>query len=127
MPPESTVTQAQFVGALQEGAVLAILLIVVTHLVRPCARAVLFVVLLIAAFMYVRFALVGGAGPRWVSAEVVGVVLFGGIAWRGLDRSLWWLIAGWALHPIWDIGLHYLGPGRRFVRPLAWPIPCLSF
>src|SRR5688572_12597655 len=127
MPQEVVVTPAQFSGALQEGVVLAVLLVAVTHLLRLCARSVLFLVLLIAAFAYVRFAVIGQAGPVWVSIEVLGLVVYGAIGWRGLDGSLWWLIAAWALHPVWDMALHYFGSGRSFVDPLAWPIPCLSF
>jgi hypothetical protein len=30
------------------------------------------------------------------------------------------------LHPLWDVGLHYLGPGRSFA-PETHAISCLSF
>lgn len=59
-------------------------------------------------------------------SELVGVAIFGGMALLGLRGSLWWLVAAWALHPLWDIGLHYLVPGRSFA-PETYTIACLSF
>ena len=58
--------------------------------------------------------------------ELVGVAIFGGVALLGLRGSLWWIVAAWALHPLWDVGLHYLGPGRSFA-PETYTIACLSF
>ncbi len=46
--------------------------------------------------------------------EAVGVAVFGGMGVVGLFGRMWWIVAGWALHPLWDVGLHYLGPGRPF-------------
>jgi hypothetical protein len=46
--------------------------------------AVLFLVLLIAAPAYVRFALLAQAGPMWVSIELSGAAMYGAIGWRGL-------------------------------------------
>src|SRR5687768_18362866 len=37
-----------------------------------------------------------------------------------------WLALGWALHPVWDFGLHYFGPGRG-IGPPFYAIACLSF
>jgi hypothetical protein len=112
---------------LVEGAILALILIAVTHLLRRYTRPILFVVLLIAALAYVMFAARARAGPIWVVVEVVGVIIYGAIGWKGLRGSLWWLAAAWALHPIRDIGLHYFGSGRSFAPPLRYPIPCVSF
>jgi hypothetical protein len=58
---------------------------------------------------------------------LLGVVVYGAMGWIGLRRSLWWLAAAWALHTVWDVGLHYLGPGRSFVSPLRCPILYISF
>ena len=44
----------------------------------------------------------------------------------GLFGSIWWIVAGWALHPLWDVGLHFLGPGRSFA-PETYTIACLGF
>ena len=54
------------------------------------------------------------------------MAIFGGMALLGLRRSLWWIVVGWTLHPLWDVGLHYLGPGRLFA-PETYTIACLSF
>jgi len=61
-----------------------------------------------------------------VVGELVGVAIFGGMGLLGLRGSPWWLAAGWAAHPIWDIALHYFGPGGSFA-PEAYAITCLSF
>jgi len=50
----------------------------------------------------------------------------GAIALLGLRGSPWWLAAGWALHPLWDVVLHYVSPGHSFA-PITYTIPCLSF
>jgi hypothetical protein len=34
--------------------------------------------------------------------------------------------SGWALHPVWDIALHYFGPGASFA-PVAYTVSCLTF
>ena len=41
-------------------------------------------------------------------------------------RLAYWLAAGWAIHPLWDVVLHYLGAGHAFA-PEAWAISCVSF
>ncbi len=51
---------------------------------------------------------------------------YGGLGVWGLFRSPVWLAAGWALHPVWDLGLHYFGPGHAFA-PDAYAVTCLSF
>jgi hypothetical protein len=45
---------------------------------------------------------------------LIGVAIDGGMALRGLRGSAWWIAAGWARHPIWDVALHFFGPGRTF-------------
>jgi hypothetical protein len=58
--------------------------------------------------------------------ELVQVIVFGTMALLGLRDSPWWLVAGWALHPIWDVGLHYWGPGSAFASE-PYAIACVSF
>ena len=48
------------------------------------------------------------------------------MAVAGVRGSPWWLVAGWALHPVWDVPLHYLGPGHAFA-PESYAIACLSW
>ena len=61
-----------------------------------------------------------------MAGELAGVGIYGTMALRGLRGSPWWLAAGWAAHPIWDVALHYFGPGGSFA-PEGYTITCLSF
>ena len=64
--------------------------------------------LALAALVYVGFALAAGAGAGPLVTELVGVGLFGAVAWLGVRRSALWLAAGWAAHVGWDLLLHPL-------------------
>jgi hypothetical protein len=88
-------------------------------------RGILVLGLIVTALCYVYFAVKAHAGPMWLAGETVGVALYGALAMRGLRGSAWWLVAGWALHPVWDIALHLVGPGRAFA-PVAFPTACLT-
>lgn len=67
--------------------------------------------LVVAALVYVGFALAAGAGGGALLAELVGVALFAAVAWLGVRRAPLWLAAGWAAHVGWDLLLHPLtGP-----------------
>ena len=119
------------VGLLINGVAYAVIFIVVALLIRRFTNAAVwrvFVVvsLFIAAGLYVVFALRAGESTLRVAAEVVGVAIFGGMGLVGLFNSTWWIAAGWALHPLWDVGLHFVGPGRSFA-PETYMIACLSF
>ena len=61
--------------------------------------------LVVTALIYVGPAIFKGSG-RWILIELAGVAIFAVFAWLGLRRSGWFLAAGWALHPLWDAGLH---------------------
>jgi hypothetical protein len=61
--------------------------------------------LVVTALIYVGLALFKGA-RAWIPIELAGVAVFGVFAWLGWKRSGWFLAAGWALHPLWDAGLH---------------------
>ncbi len=119
------------VGLLINGVAYAAIFIVIALLIRRFTNAAVwrvFVVvsLFVAAGLYVMFALRAGEGTFWIVVEVVGVAIFGGMGLVGLFGSIWWIVAGWALHPLWDVGLHFLGPGRSFA-PETYTIACLSF
>jgi hypothetical protein len=115
------------VGGLVQGAVLAAVAYALSRHVRDLAGRVLLVAMLwVAALAYVFFAADGNAGGGWLAAELAGVALFGGMGLRGLRGSPLWIAAGWALHPVWDLALHYAGPGRAFA-PDTYTITCLSF
>ena len=93
-------------------------------------RSVLVIFLFVAAGAYFGFATLGRdvveTHPIWTLIELAQVVVFGVLALLGLRGSPYWLAAGWALHPIWDIVLHYIGPGNAFT-PWTYAIACLSF
>ena len=119
------------VGLLINGAAYAAIFVVVALLVRYFAgaaawRVLVVATLFVAAGLYVVFAVRAGEGTTWIAIELVGVAVFGGMGVVGLFGPKWWLVAGWALHPLWDVVLHYLGPGRPFA-PETYTIACLSF
>jgi hypothetical protein len=89
-------------------------------------RSLLAFVLFGAAFMYIVFAVRAGESGYWIVGELAGVGVYGAMALRGLRGSPLWLAAGWAAHPVWDLALHYFGPGGSFA-PAAYAITCLSF
>src|SRR3712207_6878689 len=51
-----------------------------------------------------------GTHPIWTLVELAQVIVFGALALLGLRGSPYWIAAGWALHPFWDVVVHYLGP-----------------
>ena len=110
------------------GAVFAAIVFALSRYTRDIVgRALLVVVLFIAALFYVFFAVRAGAGPLWVVVELGGVAIFGGMGLLGLLGSPWWLVAGWALHsPLWDAALHFFGPGIAFA-PINYMLGCFSF
>jgi hypothetical protein len=93
-------------------------------------RSVLAIFLLIAAGAYFGFAAVGrdmvGSDQIWILIELAQAIVFGVLALLGLRGSPYWLAVGWALHPFWDVLLHYLGPGHAFT-PWTYAIACVSF
>jgi len=109
------------------GFVLSTIAFLLSRFVRDIAgRTVLAIVLFAAAGAYFGFAFNETTPRVWVLIELLQVVafgLFGLYGWRG---SPYWLALGYALHPLWDFGVHHLGPGRTFA-PLAYVIACISF
>src|SRR5215218_187692 len=93
-------------------------------------RSVLVIWLFIAAGAYFGFATLGrdvvGTSPIWMLVEIAQVIVFGALALLGLRGSPYWIAAGWALHPFWDVVLHYIGPGDSFT-PWTYAIACISF
>src|SRR5918992_4238441 len=93
-------------------------------------RSLLAIFLFIAAGAYFGFATLGrevvDTQPIWMLVEIAQVIVFGAIALLGLRGSPYWIAAGWALHPFWDVVLHYIGPGHSFT-PWTYAIACVSF
>ena len=112
-------TTHMLIGGAVNGSILALLTLAAPRLTRK----LLFAVLVFAAAMYVVFAHGQGA---WLAIELVGVALYTAMGYRGIKGSAWWLVAGWAAHPVWDIALHYFGPGRTFA-PVNYTVPCLTY
>lgn len=110
------------INGLQQGAMLTVFAFVLYRYTRP----ILAFFLAGAASVYILFAFRAGEDPLWLLIEVIGLGIYGTMAILGIRRSPWWLAAGWALHPVWDIALHYFGPGHAFA-PTAYTISCLTF
>ena len=124
-------TAEMFVGLLVEGAILTVPLIVVAFLLSRFTRdifgrSLLALFLFAAAGAYFGFALLAAPSPVWTLGELAQVIVFGAMGLLGLRGSAWWLVGGWTLHPLWDVVVHYLGPGHSFA-PITYTIPCLSF
>src|SRR5215213_6548141 len=124
-------TQAELVRAvLIEGAIggalLSLIAFLLSRFVKDIAgRTLLATVLFAAAGAYFGFAVSANVPRVWLLIELLQCIAFGTIGligWRGSPK---WLALGWALHPIWDFGLHYVGPGS--FATWTYAIACLSF
>ena len=124
------------VPVLINGAVFAALAVIVPAFLLSrftrdiIGRSVLVIYLFVAAGAYFGFATLGrevvDTQPIWMLVELAQVIVFGTLALLGLRGSPYWIAAGWALHPFWDVVLHYIGPGRSFT-PWTYAIACISF
>lgn len=113
-------------GAVQ-GASLSVVAFLLSRYTRDIVgRGLLAFVLCGAALTYIWFAVRAGEGASWVAGEILGVGVYGTLGVLGLRGSPMWLAAGWAAHPVWDLALHYFGPGAAFA-PMEYAITCLSF
>ena len=80
--------------------------------------------LAVAAALYVAFALARGDLAH-AAVEASGAALYGAVAWVGVrQRRAGPVALGWALHPVWDLGVH-LGAGLPAPAWYVWA--CLSF
>jgi len=80
--------------------------------------------LVIAALIYVGFAIVG-QDYEWMKIELLGLFFYGTFARLASKKSILFLSLGWSLHVIWDILLHPNGyPGYV---PQWYPSVCLGF
>jgi len=78
-----------------------------------------------AALIYLGFALFNGASNRWLAIELVGLAVYGLIAWNGVVRFSPLVGLGWLLHVLWDHLLHPRGaPGYV---PEWYPALCVGF
>ena len=126
------VSQAEFVrvmlieGAIG-GAITALIAFLLSRFVSDVAgRTLLATVLFVAAGAYLGFAFIPPTPRIWLLVELlqgIGFGILGLYGWRGSPN---WLLLGWLLHPLWDFGVHYLGPGDTYA-PLGYVIACISF
>lgn len=115
------------------GAVTSAIAFMLSRFARDIAgRAFLVILLFTAAGAYFGFAVIGQAGPLWLLIELAHIIGFGVMGLLGLRgsadvrRSAYWIAAGWALHPVWDVALHYFGPGNSFA-PWSYTVACGTF
>lgn len=81
--------------------------------------------LVIAGLAYVAFALAAGDAAGLV-VEAGGTAILLALAAIGYRRGSARIFApAWALHPLWDVGLHTLGRGEY--APLAYVVVCIGF
>jgi hypothetical protein len=109
------------------GVVLALIAFLLSKFVSDVAgRTLLATVLFAASGAYLGFAVASPVSRIWLLIELLQAIAFGTLGlygWRGPAK---WLGLGWALHPLWDLPLHYYGPGRSFA-PWTYAVACLSY
>jgi hypothetical protein len=109
------------------GVVLALIAFLLSKFVSDVAgRTLLATVLFAASGAYLGFAVAAPVSRIWLLIELLQAIAFGTLGlygWRGAAK---WLGLGWALHPLWDLPLHYHGPGRSFA-PWTYAVACLSY
>jgi uncharacterized protein DUF6010 len=125
-------TEAQFIRAVLiegaiGGAVLSLLAWLLSRFISDIVgRTLLATALFAAAGAYFGFAVVARPPAIWGLLELLQVVAFGTMGLAGWKGSPKWLALGWALHPLWDFGVHHLGPGRNFA-PFTYVVACITF
>ena len=112
-----------FIGA----AIAAALVVAARSLSDERASGVYAAGLLIAALIYVGFAATRGASSKLLALEIVGVILYGVVAWTGLRISVIVLALGWAAHTLWDVLLHVHGQAGAAYTPDWYPWACGGF
>jgi hypothetical protein len=124
---DAELVRAVFIEGAIAGVVLSLLAFVLSRFVKDIAgRTLLATVLFAAAGAYFGFAFNPTTSRIWVLIELLQVVAFGILGLYGWRGSPYWLALGYALHPVWDFGLHYIGPGSSFA-PMPYAISCISF
>lgn len=107
------------------GVVLAFAIGVSTTLIgMDRDRALYPTVLIVIALLYELFAVMGGS-THALLIECAFAVIFIGLAVAGFKSTLWFTVAGLALHGIFDFfhGYFVVNPGV----PVWWPTFCLAY
>jgi hypothetical protein len=109
------------------GALLSLAAFLLSRFVKDIVgRTLLATVLFAAAGAYLGFAFAAPVSRIWVLIELLQCIAYGTLGLFGWRGSAKWLALGWVLHPVWDFGLHYVGPGRD-IGPWTYAVACLSF
>ncbi len=109
------------------GVVLSLIAFLLSKLISDLVgRTLLATALFAAAGAYFGFAVVARPPAIWGLLELLQVVAFGTLGLMGWKGSAKWLALGWLLHPLWDFGVHHLGPGRSFA-PVTYVFLCITF
>ena len=82
--------------------------------------------LIALCFLYVGFALRAEEPAAWVGFEMTGVAVFGSLAAMSIIGAPWWVVAGFALHPLYAIYFHYVGAGSEFA-PAPFVVANVAF
>jgi hypothetical protein len=120
------ITPVQTAIGLVTGLALGALFAGIAGALSRYTRRILVTALIIATLPYVLFSIHAREIPFWLLVKLTGALIYSSIGLLGLHGSSWWLVAGWALHPLWDMVLHNFGPGSSFA-PSWYTIPCVSF
>ena len=124
---EAEIIRAVLIQGAIGGAVLSLIAFLLSRFVSDVSgRTVLATGLFAAAGAYFGFAYTPGTPGIWILIELLQVVAFGTLGLYGWRGSPYWLALGYALHPLWDFGVHHVGPGRDFA-PVAYVFACVSF
>ena|SRR5215510_7894853 len=124
MTDVESIRAALIVGAIA-GVVLSLVAFLLSRFVGDIVgRALLATVLFTAAGAYFGFAVVAPVSRIWLLIEFLQCFAFGTMALVGWRGSAKWLALGLALHPVWDFGVHYIGPAN--FAPRAYAIACIS-
>jgi hypothetical protein len=107
------------------GVVLALIAgISLTLLRMDRDRGVYPTILIVIALLYELFAAMGGS-PHALLAESIPAIIFIALAVAGFKSTLWFAVAGLALHGIWDFvhPIFIQNPGV----PTFWPAFCSAY
>ncbi|MGD9659181.1 MAG: PTS sugar transporter subunit IIA [Methylocystis sp.] len=96
------------------GLVFALGLIALCRWSGAPAQRIAAYALIALSFLYVGFAFRAEEPGPWVGFEMTGVAVFGTLAGMSIIGSPWWVAAGFALHPLYAIYIHYIGAGALF-------------
>ena len=119
--------RAVFIEGAIAGFVLSVVAFLLSRFLKDVVgRTLLATVLFAAAGAYFGFAFNESTPRIWVLIELLQVIAFGTLGLYGWRGSPYWLALGYLLHPLWDFGVHHIGPGWTFA-PLPYVIACISF